>query len=380
MAYRASGNGTHGATEMPYNSETETFYQAPATVVDSTPDGDTVQEGFDDRLTPAISGIYADINLLKADGMIGVGIPATTTARGIGRVAESTDLVDGATINNGPAFLAAGVHTSVAAAAGKIPVADADGSLNSWTSNRFATCDTAANIAAKAVSLSRLQLANNPKIFITFSNPNSVYGPITLNVNSTGDKPVYNERGVISASNPAAWMTGVPIEFVYDGTNWRYKTVDAVGNAISQYCYVRDEKTSGASGGSTSSMAWNTRDLNTIKVNRIGASLASNRVTLPAGRYYIKAIAPCFAGMHTRLGLYNVTTSTMLFIGPTGRTNSGSAHIVETRVEGEFTFAASTTLELRMYTASGNTYGMGYPESPIAGIGEVYSEFWAWKM
>jgi hypothetical protein len=175
-------------------------------------------------------------------------------------------------------------------------------------------------------------------------------------------------------------MTGVPIEFVYDGTNWRYKTVDAVGNAISQYCYVRDEKTSGASGGSTSSMAWNTRDLNTIKVNRIGASLASNRVTLPAGRYYIKAIAPCFAGMHTRLGLYNVTTSTMLFIGPTGRTNSGSAHIVETRVEGEFTFAASTTLELRMYTASGNTYGMGYPESPIAGIGEVYSEFWAWKM
>ena len=74
---------------MPYNSETETFYQAPATVVDSTPDGDTMQEGFDDRLTPALAGVYADFNLLKADGMIGVGIPATTTARGIGRVATS---------------------------------------------------------------------------------------------------------------------------------------------------------------------------------------------------------------------------------------------------------------------------------------------------
>ena len=34
--------------------------------------------------------------------------PATTTSRGIGRVATSADLVDGATINNGPAFLAAG--------------------------------------------------------------------------------------------------------------------------------------------------------------------------------------------------------------------------------------------------------------------------------
>lgn len=117
---------------MPYNSETETFYQAPATVVDSTPDGDTVQEGFDDRLTPALAGVYADFNLLKADGMISVGIPATTTARGIGRVATSADLVDGATINNGPAFLAAGVHTSVAAAAGKVPVGNASGKVPDW--------------------------------------------------------------------------------------------------------------------------------------------------------------------------------------------------------------------------------------------------------
>lgn len=68
LAYRAAGNGTHGATEMPYNSETETFYQAPATVVDSTPDGDTVQEGFDDRLTPAMAGLYADLNLLLLPG------------------------------------------------------------------------------------------------------------------------------------------------------------------------------------------------------------------------------------------------------------------------------------------------------------------------
>lgn len=93
---------------MPYNSETETFYQSPATVVDSTPDGDTVQEGFDDRLTPAMAGLYADLNLLKADGMISVGIPATTTSRGIARVATLADMEPGAEVENGPAFLAAG--------------------------------------------------------------------------------------------------------------------------------------------------------------------------------------------------------------------------------------------------------------------------------
>lgn len=40
--------------------------------------------------------------------------PATTTARGIGRVATGADMVDGATITNGPAFLAAGSSDAVA--------------------------------------------------------------------------------------------------------------------------------------------------------------------------------------------------------------------------------------------------------------------------
>lgn len=92
---------------MPYNPETEEFYQDPATIVDSTPDGDTVQEGFDDRLTPAMAGVYTDLNLLKENGMIGVGIPATTTSRGIARVATLADMEPGAIIENGPAVLAA---------------------------------------------------------------------------------------------------------------------------------------------------------------------------------------------------------------------------------------------------------------------------------
>ena len=163
---------------MPYNSETETFYQAPAPVVDSTPDGDTVQEGFDDRLTPALTALYDDLNLLKADGMISVGIPATTTARGIGRVATSADLVDGATITNGPAFLAAGVHTSVTAAAGKVPVADSNGNLDAWVSQQtqFTTCATAAATAAKEATLTGFSLVKGARVFVTFANANTATG------------------------------------------------------------------------------------------------------------------------------------------------------------------------------------------------------------
>ena len=157
--------------------------------------------------------------------MISVGIPATTTSRGIGRVATSDDLVDGATINNGPAFLAAGVHTSVAAAAGKVPVADSNGKLDAWVSQQtqFATCATPAATAAKEATLTGFSLTKGARVFVIFANSNTVAGGLTLNVNSTGAKSIYNELGAVSASNPATFPAGVSIEFVYDGTNWTYR-------------------------------------------------------------------------------------------------------------------------------------------------------------
>lgn len=232
---------------MPYNSETETFYQAPATVVDSTPDGDTVQEGFDDRLTPALAGVYADFNLLKADGMISVGIPATTTARGIGRVATSADLVDGATINNCPAFLAAGVHTSVAAAAGKVPVADSNGKLDSWVSKQkithYATSPTVSGTSAKTAVCADFVLESGARVMVTFANKNTVADALTLDINSTGAKAVYDEAGLpVSATNKAYFPAGCEIEFVYDGTNWRYlrRVVKAYSSGVLWYSVRSD--------------------------------------------------------------------------------------------------------------------------------------------
>lgn len=365
---------------MPYNSETETFYQAPATVVDSTPDGDTVQEGFDDRLTPAMAGLYADLNLLKADGMISVGIPATTTARGIGRVATSADLVDGATINNGPAFIAAGVDTSVAAAAGKIPVADADGSLNNWAGARYATCATAAATAEKVADLANFLLVKGARVFVTFTNANTVAGALTLNVNSTGAKPIYNELGAVSASNIASFRAGIPLEFIYDGTNWTYKTWEASGNAISQYFYARDEKTAGSTGGSSSSNAWHTRDLNTIKINLIGATLASNRITLPAGRYYIAARMPSYAGASTRGGIFNYPAGSLLISGPSQYCGGGFGINVWNDVEGEITLAAQATIELRTWISEANSWGLGGQTSTSIGLQGVFSEVRIWKM
>jgi len=49
-------------------------------------------------------------------------------------------------------------------------------------------------------------------------------------------------------------------------------------------------------------------------------------------------------------------------------------------VEGEFTLAAQTSIELRMYTGSAiGSYGLGFAVG-AANISEVYSELRIWKM
>ena len=88
-----------------YNPETEKFIRDPATIIDSSAGGDTVKQGFEDRTEPALEGIVSAFNLLKTDGMIGVGVPATETARGIARVATSDEVKNGVTGINGPAFV-----------------------------------------------------------------------------------------------------------------------------------------------------------------------------------------------------------------------------------------------------------------------------------
>ena len=79
--------------------------------------------------------------------------PATTTARGIGRVATSADLVDGATITNGPAFLAAGVNTSVAAAAGKVPVSGSNNKLAAGWLPAIPPCITDKHLTSGSVTI-----------------------------------------------------------------------------------------------------------------------------------------------------------------------------------------------------------------------------------
>ena len=88
-----------------------------------------------------------------------------------------------------------------------------DGSANI---HHYASCATAAATAEKAVTLAGFTLATGARITVRFTVTNTAANP-TLNVNSTGAKPIQYRNAAISAGYLAANRV---YEFVYDGAAW----------------------------------------------------------------------------------------------------------------------------------------------------------------
>jgi len=86
----------------------------------------------------------------------------------------------------------------------------------------MAYCSTAASTAAKVASSTGYVLRANKYLFLNFSNTNSKQGAITLNVNSTGAKPIYI-NGEPSSSTNYTLPSGVYWVY-YDGTNYYLRT------------------------------------------------------------------------------------------------------------------------------------------------------------
>lgn len=127
---------------------------------------------------------------------------------------------------------AAGVVASAAQSTANIAITTANTASTNAASataaadaaaTKAASCSTAASTANKTAACSGFVLSNEARMMVIFANANTVAGALTLNVNSTGAKAIYNELGAVSAANPATFPAGVPIEFIYDGTNWTYR-------------------------------------------------------------------------------------------------------------------------------------------------------------
>jgi hypothetical protein len=114
------------------------------------------------------------------------------------------------------------------------------------------------------------------------------------------------------------------------------------------YAVFRDNKSATAAGGTFTSGAWRTRDLNTTQINNIsGASISSNQIILPAGTYYVWATTPAYSVYRYSGRLQNITDSTTTLISTTGFANINSSHVVNIFICGQFTISAQKTFEIQ---------------------------------
>jgi hypothetical protein len=140
----------------------------------------------------------------------------------------------------------------------------------------------------------------------------------------------------------------------YDGAAWQSVAVTPT------QAVFREEQAAGTYGGGSTSGSYQKRTLNTTVVNNItGCSIASSVITLPAGTYYVTAVAPVYSPGSVRCRLQNTTDSTTIGNGTNHSINSVNNSAVA-NIEYYFTLAAQKDIELQTRVANSvATDGLG---------------------
>lgn len=145
--------------------------------------------------------------------------------------------------------------------------------------------------------------------------------------------------------------------------------------------HIEDQKPALTHGGSFASGAWRQRVLNTVITNTItNASLASNTITLPTGKYYVSAKCPAFFVQNHKARLYNVTGSAVLLYGTSEIAGQNVGVSNKSFIDGVFELSAESEIRLEHYCqTTANTFGFGI-YAYITGVHETYSTIQIWKV
>lgn len=143
------------------------------------------------------------------------------------------------------------------------------------------------------------------------------------------------------------------------------------------YVNIQDQKSSGTAGGTFTTGADQTRTLNTIQSDDAGiASLSSNQITLPAGKYRCLIHCPAFRTNSNQAWLYDTTGAATLIRGSVVQSDSAGSTSSTSVIAGRFRLTVASVLEVRHRSQStGTTNGFGLAGSFGT---EVYTvaEFW----
>lgn len=165
----------------------------------------------------------------------------------------------------------------------------------------------------------------------------------------------------------------VLIQDTSDSNNLKYADFSEFGGGSSDLFHIQDQKSSGTDGGTFTSGSYQTRDLNTSLVNNIsGASLSSDVITLPAGTYEVLAFAAAYDCSYHQLRIRNTTDSATLCRGVVVYANTSNNVANTALVAGQFTLAASKSIELQ-HRCNSTKSSTGFGLAASFGI-EVYAD------
>lgn len=154
--------------------------------------------------------------------------------------------------------------------------------------------------------------------------------------------------------------------------------VHAVAGSV---LWVREEQTAGTDGGTFTSGADQTRNLNVTKHNGIsGASvdLGANTITLPAGTYEIFATCPAFLVDNHKAWLSNDTDASEPIIGTIERCATTDLSSTRSIIMGVFTIAAQKVFSIK-HRCSTTRASDGFGEAGGLRV-EVYTDVMIWKL
>lgn len=158
--------------------------------------------------------------------------------------------------------------------------------------------------------------------------------------------------------------------------------VDDALNALAgpeDYILIVDRKATNVDGGTFTSGAMRTRDLNTELSDAGGhASVSANQITLAAGTYRFNIIAPSRSVVENIARLQNITDVATIETSTSQRSASPMSFI---NIRGRFTIAAAKVLEVQHQgDTTQATTGFGSAAN-LGGLSETYTvvEFWREK-
>ena len=140
--------------------------------------------------------------------------------------------------------------------------------------------------------------------------------------------------------------------------------------------YIKDEKASGTNGGTATSGAWRTRDLNTTSgdFSKFG-SLSANQFTLDSGIYDIRGFGSAYSCNSHKVKIVSDPSGSPVdaIIGTTSYNGTSSAQSGFSEIIGKLIVTASTTFEFQ-HRVETTVATVGFGNSSSLGVVEVFSQ------